>query len=355
MSDPEVDVIIPVHTAHRPIARAVASALDQTITPVRVTVVCHNTRPAEITRALGNLANQPSVRMLSVDDGIPSPAGPINAGLDAATAPFTALLDSDDTYDRGAIDAWRKVQQRDGSDVVIPMLRYQGGGSTRTPPTRPFRRRNLDGVRDRLAYRSRMHGLVSSLRFGDVRMTTGLQTGEDVIQGATIWYSKARISFAKYLPGYRIHLDGDERASAMPRPAVESLAFLDTALCESWLMTLTRDQRSAFAVKILRTHVMDVLSVALDQRPDPANLRVIADAVRRIDAIAPGARSNLSRHDVHILDSLAKPAPDVVALRAAVSVRTDYQRISNLFPADVRRVFSREAPFRFLTAVAFSP
>ena len=46
-TQPVVDVVIAVHTAQRPVARAVASVLDCRA-PVRVTVVAHHVEPALI-------------------------------------------------------------------------------------------------------------------------------------------------------------------------------------------------------------------------------------------------------------------------------------------------------------------
>ena len=59
------------------------------------------------------------------------------------------------------------------ADVVIPALRYAGGRRVPTPPTRPGRVRRLDGVRDRLAYRTAPLGLVARERFGAMRFTPG--------------------------------------------------------------------------------------------------------------------------------------------------------------------------------------
>ncbi len=353
MSDFAVDVVIPVHTPERPIARAVSSVLDGTVAAVRVNVVCHNVSPDAIAQALHGLADSPLVRLLTYADATASPSGPINTGLDAATAPFTALLDSDDTYDRGAVDAWLSVQRRDRADAVIPMFRYAEGGSARTPPTRPFRNRRLNGVRDRLAYRSRLHGLVSRARFGEVRMTPGLTTGEDVIQGASVWYSDALISFARNAPGYRIHTDGGERTSAARKPAAESLAFLDAVLADAWLAGLTAAQRESFAVKLLRTHIMDVLtSILVESRPD--DLAAVRDAVKRIDAAAPRAHRIVSRRDARILSAICEPAPDTVGIAAELALRTEFRRPTNLVAAGAFQQLHREAPLRFLGAVALT-
>lgn len=353
MIDPAVDVVIPVHTADRPIGRAVGSVLDGTAAPVRVSVVCHNVEVDDIARVLGRPADDPRVRLLRLVDGIPSPAGPINAGLDAATAPFTALLDSDDTYEPGAVDAWLAVQRRDRADAVIPMFRSPDGRSTRTPPTRPFRSRRLDGVKDRLAYRTRLHGLLSRSRFGELRMTPGLRSGEDVIQGAAVWYSGARISFARGAPGYRIHVDGGQRTSAAPKPAAESFAFLDAVLEGAWFDGLSPAQRDAFGVKLLRTHLMDILRDALPQ--GPAELGVVGEAARRIRGRAPGAFRVLSRRDARIVETVAAEHPDAASLAADLAVRTDFRRPSNLVTTDPRALLAREAPLRLLTAIALSP
>lgn len=353
MTEPVVDVVIPVHTSARPIVRATASVLATTSVDTRITVVCHNVDPEQIAVALGEWAMDPRVRLLSHRDGFPSPAGPINAGLDAATGEFTALLGSDDEYERGAIDAWVEVARRDKADVVIPPLRTSPGAATRSPPTRPFRTRNLNGVRDRLAYRTVQLGLVSRRQFGDIRMTAGLRTGEDVIQGASLWYSDARISLARGAPGYLIHQDDHAtRTSTSAKPAAESLLFLNAVLAPEYISTLTPEQRESFAVKLLRTHVMDILGASLRTGAPTADLAALADGVRRILATAPGAAGILSRREAKIIADL-QGGGDPDRLTADHVILTDYTRPANLLPASMSRLFHREAPLRFLAAIAF--
>lgn len=59
MSCPVVDVTIAVHTETRPIARAVGSVLDHTVSPVRLIVVAHNIDAAVICAGLGSYAADP--------------------------------------------------------------------------------------------------------------------------------------------------------------------------------------------------------------------------------------------------------------------------------------------------------
>lgn len=353
MSEPRVDVIIPVHTDQRPIARAVASVLEGSNSDLRITVVCHNIASAPIADALRAWSTDPRIRLLEHHDGIPSPAGPINVGYTAATAEFTTLLDSDDEYEPGAIDAWLRAQGRDNADVVIQPLRHANGVSKRTPPTRPGRSRSLDGVRDRLAYRTRQHGLVRRTRFPDLAMTPGLRTGEDVIQGATLWYSNARISYAKSSPAYVIHSDHDDRTSTSPKPAAESLLFLDAVLAPEFVSRLSAAQREAFAVKLLRTHVMDVLSAALRSGAQQTDLAALGEGVRRILDLAPTASGILSRRESRIVHDLLG-SPDPARLAVEHAVHTDYRRPSNLVPASLGQLLHREAPLRFLAATAFT-
>ncbi|MEO7720523.1 MAG: glycosyltransferase family A protein [Pseudolysinimonas sp.] len=353
MTEPIVDVVIPVHSESRPVARAAASVLATATVPTRVTVVCHNIEGDQIARSLGAWADDARVRLLTLADGISSPAGPINAGLDAATAEFTALLGSDDEYEPGAIDAWVAVARRDEAQLVIPPLRTSPGALTRSPPVRPFRTKGLDGVRDRLAYRTVQLGLVERTRFGGVRMTTGLRTGEDVVQGATLWYSGARISLVRQAPGYLIHEDDPaSRVSSAPKPAAESLLFLDAVLAPEFVSTLTPDQQESFAVKLLRTHVMDILAAALCSQDPPGDLRALAAGVRRILDMSPRAMTLLSRREAGMLTELSGTA-DPARLSAELTIHTDYRRPANLIPAAASRLLHREAPLRFLTGIAF--
>lgn len=352
MTDPVVDVIIPVHSDSRPVARATASVLATARVDTRVSLVCHNVPSARIRAALGSWGQDPRVRLIELEDGIRSPAGPINAGLDAATGTYTALLGSDDEYEPGAVDSWVAVARQHEADVVIPPLRTTPGGPTRSPPTRPWRSRNLDGVRDRLAYRTVQLGLVSRSRFGGIRMTPGLATGEDVVQGASIWYADARISLARRGPGYLIHDDDDRnRASTGIKPAADSLRFLDTVLAPEFTARLTPAQRESFAVKLLRTHVMDILAASLRAESPAPNLAALAIGASRILDLAPSSRGILSRREARIVRELVGSA-DPARLAAELAVLTDYRRPSNILSASMGKQLHREAMPRFLAAIA---
>ena len=351
-ADPTVDVIIPVHSEVRPIARAVASVLDGTSEPVRVSIVCHNIQPQLIRASLGPWADDARVRLLELADGIPSPAGPINYGLGAATGSFTCLLDSDDTYEFGAIDSWMRHQRSTGADIVMATLKYAAGGRVRTP-VRPFRSRGLDGVRDRLAYRTRQHGLVSSKRFPDLRLTAGLRTGEDIEQGLTLWFSDARISFDRRGPGYLIHEDFGDRASVSAKTVAEDFGFLDTILAPDFAPADPR-ARESIAIKQLRTHLMEALVARLigTRRLADDERLALARVVDRIHEFSPTAASVLSVRDRRIITWARAGLVDDEARLADLAARKDYRRPQNLLSASPRLMLHREAPLRFLAATA---
>ena len=97
VTEPVVDVFIPVHGQHRPIARAVSSVLEGSTADIRVTVVCHNIASDAMATCARQLGDRPASAPLGASRtasrarrGRSTPATP------PPTAEFTALLDSDD-------------------------------------------------------------------------------------------------------------------------------------------------------------------------------------------------------------------------------------------------------------------
>ncbi len=358
--EPEVDLIIAVHTVERPIERAVGSVLADAHTPARVLVVCHGVSVDAIAARLGPLADDPRVRLLPFVDGIASPTGPFNHGLDAATSRFTAVMGSDDELERGAVDSWLAIARRDGADIVIPRLLLASGASMRTPPTRPFRSRGLDGARDRLAYRTAQLGLVARERFADLRFTTGISSGEDIAYGLRLWFSGAPISFDRRGPAYLIHSDATDRTTFTRRSVAHDFTFLDEAIDPAWVSTLPPSSRTAIAVKLLRTHLLDALRSRLLHVDDPESLSTddrasFAEVVRRILAVAPNAADIVSRRDRRILRALVAEPFDVAVIAAELRGRGSLVHPSNSMSAELRHTLHREAPPRFFAAIKLAP
>src|SRR4051794_36416770 len=137
-----VDAIVAVHDPSRPVDRAVASLTRSGLHPgteLRITVVCHNVAADHFDRRLEPFRSD-GLRVITLSDGIRSPAGPFNAGIDAAAARYVSILGSDDHLEDGALAHWLARAERDGADAVIAPEAHANGGVVRTPPVRPFHR-----------------------------------------------------------------------------------------------------------------------------------------------------------------------------------------------------------------------
>lgn len=356
--DPVVDLVIAVHTAERPVARAVASALESRV-PVRVTVVAHHVDPAliEANLAAVTVPGGSSVRVLALSDGTRSPAGPFNHGIDAATAPFVAVMGSDDRLAPGALDSWVALQRRTGAAVVVARLAHAGADGAavrpvRTPPTRPGRTAGLDGVRDRLSYRSAPLGLLERAtldRLG-LRFTPGLEVGEDVEVVTRLWFSGAPLAFDRRGPAYLVEDDAGDRITFVARPVAAELEFVERIVAAPWFRAYGARQRAAAAVKALRIHVFGILGNREEAFWVDAERASLARVARGVLEAAPGCERVLSRADRAVLDAVLDPTVPVAEMLARGRARRRHGRPATLVPRDVRQVFAREAPLRLMAA-----
>ncbi|GAB6857049.1 hypothetical protein JCM13591A_11540 [Microbacterium xylanilyticum] len=347
-----VDVCIAVHAATRPIARVVGSVLDGTAAPVRVTVVAHNIDPAVIGENLGARLDDPRVRLLSLRDGIPSPAGPLNHGLDHADGDFVAVAGSDDEFAPGAIDSWLRVQARTSAEMVIGRVRLANGRTDPYPPVRNGRRlASLDGRKDRLSYRSAPFGIVDRRRFGALRFTPALASGEDIAYSGRIWFSGARIAYDLEGPPYIIHGDAGDRVTHAPRPVAADFGFLDAVDGADWFTALDAPSRTAIVVKYLRMNVMDAIAVRLtDVDGFESHRRPLIGVIERLHRMSPDAFRVLSRADAMLLRAVRDEDTTVERLHALVRARADHRRPEALLTSSPLRLFDRQAPLRTLVA-----
>ncbi|KJQ53659.1 glycosyltransferase [Microbacterium sp. SA39] len=349
---PLVDLIIPVHSPTRPIARAVASVVDHTHADVRVNVIAHNIGADVIRSHLGSYAEHARVRLLELRDDIHSPAGPMNHGLSHSDARFLSVMGSDDELSPGAIDSWLALQRASRAEVVIARIVLPDGRTDPYPPVRGGRRtRALDPRKDRLSYRSAPVGLIDRQRFGALRFSEGLQSGEDLAYSTALWNSGAQIAYDLHGPGYLINDDADDRVTAAPRPVAEDFRFLDAIEDLDWFATAGRTAREALVVKLIRMHFFDVLRAHLAQG---GGVRAQADPFRsvleRLVRMAPSALSLLSVADRRVLDALQSPHVDDDELDELLAARSRYRSAAALLPRNPLSVLHRQAPLRTLGA-----
>ena len=352
MTRPDVDVTIAVHSASRPIARAVASIVDHTTADVRVNVVAHNIDPEVIRANLGSYAQHPSVRLLSLADGVHSPAGPMNHGLDLSDAPFVSVMGSDDELAPGALDSWLALQRATGASTIIARVLLGARGADPYPPVRRGRRtRRLSARKDRLAYRSAPLGLVSRERFPDLRFTEGLASGEDLAYSATLWFTGRDVAYDRTGPAYLVNDDATDRVTSAPRPVHDDFAFLDAIEAHPWFGRLGRADRRALAVKILRVHFFHAV-LARTRVPEgiAAHRADLLAVLARLEASAPGVTSLLARADRSVIDELEREQPDPVAILHFIDARWNYRTVAAMLPRNPLLALHRQSPFRTLYA-----
>ncbi|GAA2516292.1 glycosyltransferase family A protein [Rarobacter incanus] len=348
--DLDVDVIIAVHNDRRPLERAAASVLEATRARVRVTVVAHNTDPRAIRDRLGALYADPRLRLLALEDGIPSPSGPFNLGLDAATARYTSLLGSDDYLAPGAVDSWLSRAAQCRANVVIAALRHDDGARVPTPVVRPRLRSTLDVKRDRLMYRSAPLGLVDRSAFGHLRFAADHPVGEDLPYVCQLWL-QGRVAYDRRGPAYIIGSEATDRVTFTPRSIADEFRYLPSILAAQWFTSAAIPTQSAIVAKFLRIHVFG----AIYYRSDPswwdgAEREHLAQVTWALIREGHGIERVLSRADNDVIAAALDPAVPAARLVAAARRRRRFTRPAALIPARPASLLHREAPLRFMAA-----
>lgn len=352
LKTPLVDVTIAVHSATRPVARAVASILDHTREPVRVNVVAHNIDKEIIAKNLQGYLNDDRVRLLHLVDNIASPAGPMNFGISHSTAPFIAVLGSDDELEPGAIDSWLKLQRATGADVVLARIQLDTGKTDPYPPVRNgLRTHKLNAKKDRLFYRSAPLGLIDRNKFGSLRFTEGFSSGEDLAYSMELWQTAKNIAYDLNGPCYVINADAVDRVTSQPRPVADDFLFLDEVVNTNWFTKTTRGDRVAMALKIIRIHYFDaVLARAADDEMLDQNRAELLALLNRLETLAPGATKLLSRADRDVFDQLKSQSAGAQQILDALQRRHVYKSLPTILTRNLLFTLHRQAPFRTLFA-----
>lgn len=355
-AEPLVDLVIAIHDPGRPLERGLRTVLNQGLAPgseLRITVVCHNI-PVESVRARLGAETRAAVRLLELRDGVHSPAGPFNLGLERATGRYFSIMGSDDLLEEGAMKAWFDRAERDSLTAIIAPIRLDDGRIVRTPPHRPLRRRTLDPVKDRLSYRSAPLGLVrrDTLDRLGLRFTDGLVTGEDQALCLALWFSGERIGFGRGAPRY---LGGDgaaQRVTLARRRMAEDLRAPALIVDGDWFTTRSLRERRSIAAKILRVHVFAAAAVRSAGGWAEGEHEELADFLARLREAAPDFERPFSIADRRLADALAAAVSSEEDIERLVIARRRFGRPSTLFTRDARGLFAVEGPLRFMIASA---
>lgn len=341
-----VDVVIPVHTTERPLARAVRSVLATRPRNIRVIVVAHGIAPESLSPQLD--AFPPDlVRTVHHVDGIPSLAGPANAGIRASEAEYICRLDSDDEIEPGAIENWRRQAVRHDADLVLARLRLVHKPRLDFPHVRPGRIHDLDVVEDRLFYRSVPFGLIRRRLLEEHRIEAaeGLRPAEDQPMMARAMIEARRIELAAPDAGAHVmHDDQPDRIQHATFPASAVLAGVRLIVESDWFVALPRPTARSLGVKMLRRVLIPAVSSATVSW-DAAQTTAAAGMADALLHQVPAAFETLARQEQNVVTAL-REAASIGAESAAVPA-APAGRWSALRTRSWRRdVLDRESPLR---------
>jgi glycosyltransferase involved in cell wall biosynthesis len=355
---PLVDVVIPVHSISRPLGRAVDSArvgvLPLSADEYVITVVAHHLSTAQVRNMLTEQQLE-HIRIIEAPAEGTTAAAPRTAGLDHTDARYICFLDSDDSYQPGAVARWVKIAESRHSDMVIPWLKHSNGRVDITPVIRPGRTSNLDPIADRLVYRASVFGLqrVKTVRRLGAEFEFGTSTGEDQAFVMRLYAGAARIDYAPGEPTYVMHADATDRVSRTPSPVRTQLESALRILDRPWFEGAALELRRAFIVKVVRINMFEAVTSHLKAgtwtRDEAQGARKVLTSLL---GSVPGARGSFSRADVRVIDLLLAGATDQGALRAALTERRRFASLAALLTAKPMHVLGRDAPLRFMAAAA---
>ena len=282
--DPQVTVVIAAWNAGGTIARAIESALAQTL-PVEVVVV--DDRSSDDTRTLAEAlaVDEPRLTVLcQAENGGPSAAR--NRAIAASRAPWIAVLDSDDWMEPGRLATLVELAERHGADFMADDLWKLDEGAPVAERrlmlgnvSGPTRVTAADFVRSNLsaAYGGRREmGFLKPLMSRGFLEREGLAYDPEIRLGEDyVLYTQALLCRAVFMltgpAGYVATVRPESLSGRHPTEAHAHLVAADRAM-------LARTDLPAEIRRALEAHLME-------QRKKWAWRRLI-DAVRETDPVA---------------------------------------------------------------------
>lgn len=339
-------MIIACHDERRPLERAVASIVQDADVRdrVRVTVVAHGIDAAPIRERLADIAGD--IRVLPFADGIRSAAGPFNHGLANADAEYCGVMGSDDFLEPGTMSGWVRHVSVERPAAAIAQIRLQGEAVMPNPLVRLKRRRHLDPAKDRLFYRTAPLGLIRTDRMRELglKMKEHVRVGEDFEFGIRLWAQAGRIDFLSGLGSYVIGQDVAERTTLAEMTMQERLEPIVSLLDDGLFDELSRTQRAALAIKLVRVSIVGNAQ-ALVKKLSDEDVRRLTDLLRRLLHAAPRALEPFNRKDRLVIDALLADASAEI-LASAVERGRGASRASRWLTPDLVHSFDRESTLR---------
>lgn len=281
---PDATVIIAAWNAEATLVRAVKSALAQTV-PVEVVIV-DDASTDETARVAQGLARDPRVKLIRQSENA-GPAAARNAGLDAASSAWVAVLDADDTMRPDRLERMMELAARTGADAVydnLLLVDADGWPLSSVPYVAGRNRPEAWTLSDFLAGNQARPGRASLgylkpllrnsfLKAYDLRYDETLRNGEDfhlmlalLTQGGRLWF----------LPeaGYFYTTQKGSISNRLDPLHARALASADAAFLARWGKTLDMKVRAQMHLRQKRIASLAAAESAMralkSGRPDRA-------------------------------------------------------------------------------------
>jgi glycosyltransferase involved in cell wall biosynthesis len=347
MHRPTISVVVPVHNSQRPIFRAVNSIIRHVRAPmlseIEVVVVCHEVSSEVIGEKLGDLNQNPSVKLLSFKDGVRSPAGPINHGIRNSTGNWILVMGSDDFLEPGFASEYLNTlwKNRKLEVLLLPIKLSNGLQYYPSPVPQLGLRKNLNVVRDRLFYRTAPTALVTRdlLLNKDAELyTEGVGNGEDLLHSTWLWAHAKRIHMNRRLPHYLIGEDATDRVTSLSYSVEELRKPLEMLTSRTWFLSLSPRIRNSFGIKYLRSNILSKPWKSLDLRSkrDLLSEFVLLDKYCKLDRASLSVLENSKLND--LLNGTIEGYSNLCGER-----NSTLMRLASILPTSITRFFSPNA------------
>ncbi len=353
-SFPTVSVVIPVHTPDRPIRTAVESVIGQNAPGTDVVVVCHNTSLTSIRQRLVGLDAE-RYSLLELQDGIPSPAGPLNLGVESVTSDYVTVLGSDDVYEPHVFDFWRKELAECSPDLLVGQFKVEGVGRVLAPAPRVGRFRRLDAAKDLLYTRTPQLAVLFRSDLVRHRDYPGFmpaaRNGEDIALSAFLWSVSTSTAYSRCRDGFLVGNSANDRVTAAPLSVTELLKPVLFTLEQPWIAGLENSQRVALALKLTTNHVLSILrSRERSAAISDGDLAHYRDVLTRLERLSPGYGGRLTRRDYGLVSAILMGKRDRL-----LEWLEDSRPLPRYLPQQLRYMFSPSGVIRRALRLALVP
>ena len=166
-------------------------------------------------------------------------------------------------------------------------------------------------------------------------------------------FSGLSIGYGRGLPRYIVHDDAENRVTFTLRDLTDDLFFATELVKDPWFQGLPAAARHALVTKLVRVHLFSHVGLRASALSwDTEQARQGAEILEILLSEAPNALLPLSLADRELLDAIAGQVSDSEVMSGLCNARRRFTHPSTWVPREIRYLFHREAPIRFMTASA---